>query len=80
MKVLTEMGSKPEETMAKYGNNPQFRELLTEFNGMMGNHFNALADDKKAEEEKKQKEEEKKMQDDPVMQILNSDEEVKNIL
>ena len=49
MKVLTEMGSKPEETMQKYGQNPQFRELLMEFSALCGNHFNNLADQKKAE-------------------------------
>ena len=60
MKVLTEMGSKPQETMQKYGNNPEFKELLLEFSALTGNHFNEIADRKK-------KEEEKKMQDDPVM-------------
>jgi len=61
MKILTEeMAQKPEETMQKYGQNPQFKELLMEFSALCGNHFNDLAD-------KKKKEEEKKVQDDPVM-------------
>jgi hypothetical protein len=47
------MGSKPEETMQKYGNNPEFKELLLEFSALCGNHFNKIAEEKKAEEEKK---------------------------
>lgn len=39
MKVLTEMGSKPDETMQKYGNNPQFREIIMEWSQLMGTHF-----------------------------------------
>lgn len=73
MKVLTEMGSKPQETMQKYGNNPQFKEILVEFSALCGNHFTNLADEKK-------KEEEKKAQDDPVMKIINTDPQVKEIL
>ena len=63
MKILTDMGSKPQETMQKYGQNPEFKELLLEFSALCGNHFNALADEKKAEEEKK-------MEDDPTMKII----------
>ena len=59
--------------MQKYGNNPQFRELLMEFSALTGNHFEDLAD-------KKKKEEEKKMENDPVMQTINNDPEVKAIL
>lgn len=40
---------------------------------MMGSHFEDLGD-------KKQKEEEEKIQNDPVMQIINNDENVKAIL
>ena len=72
MKILTEMGQKPEETMQKHGQNPQFRELLLEFSALTGGHFNELADKKKAEEEKK-------MADDPITQIINNDPEVKAI-
>ena len=73
MKVLTEMGSKPQETMQKYGNNPEFKELLMEFSAMMGTHFNELADTKKAEEEKK-------LENDPAMIAIKTDPEVKAIL
>ena len=66
MKVLTEMGSKPQETMQKYGNNPEFKELLMEFSAMMGTHFNDLADTKKAEEEKK-------LENDPAMIAIKTD-------
>lgn len=53
MKILQEMGSKPEETMQKYGHNPEFKELLLEFSALTGSHFNEIADKKKQEEEKK---------------------------
>lgn len=59
--------------MQKYGNNPEFRTILEEFSKMMGSHFEDLGD-------KKQKEEEEKIQNDPVMQIINNDENVKAIL
>ena len=60
MKVLTEMGSKPEETIKKYGDNPQFRELIKEWTELMGGHFEEIG-------QKKQKEEEEKMKNDPAM-------------
>jgi phage portal protein BeeE len=41
--------------MQKYGNNPQFRELMQEFSLLMGNHFEEIADKKKQEEEEKKK-------------------------
>lgn len=66
MKILQEMGSKPDETMQKYGNNPEFKELLLEFSSLTGTHFTQIADKKKEEEEKK-------MQDDPVMKTINTD-------
>jgi len=44
MQAFTEMGSKPQETMQKYGNNPEFKELLMEFSALMGGHFNSVAD------------------------------------
>ena len=37
--------------MKKYGQNPEFRELMMEFSKMMGSHFENLADKKKDEEE-----------------------------
>ena len=42
--------------MQKYGNNPEFRELMIEFSKLMGGHFEELAD-KKAEEAKKEEQE-----------------------
>ena len=39
--------------MQKYGNNPQFKELLMEFSALCGNHFENIAEEKKQEEEKK---------------------------
>lgn len=73
MAVMSEFGKNPQETMAKYGNNPEFRGILEEFSKMMGQHFDELGD-------QKQKQEEEKMQSDPVMQIINTDENVKRIL
>ena len=73
MQAFQEMGSKPQETMQKYGNDPKFKELLMEFSSLMGTHFNDTA-------EKKQKEEEAKMQNDPVMKTINEDPQVKAIL
>lgn len=39
MQAFQEMGTKPQETMQKYGNDPMFKELLLEFSALMGNHF-----------------------------------------
>eukprot|EP00347_Sterkiella_histriomuscorum_P016908 403351390 len=73
MAAMSEFGKNPQETMQKYGGNPEFRTILEEFSKMMGQHFEDLGD-------KKQKEEEEKIQNDPVMQIINNDEQVKTIL
>ena len=67
------MGSKPQETMQKYGNDPKFKELLMEFSALMGNHFTDTA-------EKQKKIEEEKMKNDPVMKTINEDPQVKAIL
>jgi hypothetical protein len=37
--------------MKKYGNNPQFRELMEEFSKLMGSHFEEIGDKKAKEEE-----------------------------
>jgi len=37
------MQTKPKEVMEKYGNNLEFKELLTEFSKIMGDHFENLA-------------------------------------
>lgn len=81
------MGKNPKETMEKYGNNPEFREIMTEFTKLMGGHFESIAETKKKEEEQKQKEEEQKqkelaeqMKNDPVHQIIETDPKVKEFL
>ena len=66
MAALTEFGQNPKEAMTKYGNNPEFRELMMEFSKMMGTHFTSIADTKAKEEEEKKKEEEDKLKNDPV--------------
>ena len=59
--------------MKKYGGNPEFREIMEEFSKLMGTHFEDVAD-------KKAKEEEEKKNSDPVMKIIETDEQVKAIL
>ena len=56
--------------MLKYGNNPEFRDILQEFSQFMGHHFENVADLKKAEEETKKKAEEEAMKNDPVYQTI----------
>jgi arsenate reductase-like glutaredoxin family protein len=56
MAAMSEFGQNPKEAMQKYGNNPEFRELMIEFSKLMGGHFEELAD-KKAEEAKKEEQE-----------------------
>ena len=51
MQAFTEFGKNPKEAMKKYGNNPEFRELMMEFSGFMGDHFGTVADKKAAEAE-----------------------------
>lgn len=66
MAALTEFGNNPKEAMQKYGNSPEFRELMQEFSEVMGTHFTGIAD-KKAAEQKKQEEE---IKSDPVYQTI----------
>ena len=63
---MSEFGKDPKGAMEKYGNNPEFRELMSEFSALMGNHFESVADKKKAEEEEKKKEQEEELKKDPV--------------
>ena len=70
MQIFQEMGSNPKETIAKYGNSPEFREFMQEFSKLMGTHFESVADAKKKEEEEKRKEEEEKLKNDPVYQTI----------
>ena len=55
MAALKEMGEDPKKAMEKYGNNPEFRDIMMEFSAFMGNHFETVADKKKEEEEQKRK-------------------------
>ena len=66
--------------MLKYGNNPEFRDILQEFSQFMGHHFQNVADLKKAEEEAKKKAEEEAMKNDPVYQTIQTDNQVKEYL
>lgn len=66
--------------MAKYGNNPEFRELMVEFSALMGSHFESVADKKKKEEEEKRKKEEEEMKKDPVYNTIQTDPMVKQFL
>ena len=38
------MQKNPKEAMAKYGGNPEFREMMIEFSKIMGDHFEKLSD------------------------------------
>ena len=67
------MGKNPDETIKKYGDNPNFRALLKDWSELMGGHFTEIG-------EKKQKEEEEKMKNDPAMQAINHDPQVKAIM
>lgn len=55
MAAMSEFGKNPKEAMEKYGNNPEFRELMAEFSSLMGNHFESVADKKAQEEEEKKR-------------------------
>ena len=64
------MGENPKEAMQKYGQDPQFRELMQEFSLLMGSHFEEVADKKKKEEEDKKKAEEEEIKKDPVYKTI----------
>lgn len=51
MQIFDEFGKNPKECMEKYGGNPEFREIMMEFSGFMGDHFGTVADKKAAEAE-----------------------------
>ena len=67
-KVIDMMAKDPKKAMETYKDNKEFTQLLLEFSGIMGNHFDNVAA-KEAEEN-----------EDPVMKTINTDEEVKKIL
>ena len=54
MQIFQQMGTDPTGTIQKYGNKPQFKDLLAEFSSLMGDHFMTVG--KKLEEEKKEEE------------------------
>ena len=56
--------------MQKYGQSAKFREFLQEFSGLMGTHFEEVADKKKKEEEEKKRQEEELMKSDPIYKII----------
>lgn len=53
MAAMKHMGENPKEAMEKYGNNPEFREIMEEFSTFMGSHFESVADTKAKENEEK---------------------------
>jgi len=67
------MGKDPKGAMEKYGHNPQFREILQEFSQAMAANFENLAE-KEAEKKKEE------MKNDPIMKIIDTDPQVKEIL
>ena len=52
MMALNEFGKDPKAAMAKYGSNPEFRDFMQDLCGVMGTHFETMAE--KEEEKKKQ--------------------------
>ena len=44
MAAFAEFQTNPQEAARKYGDNPEMKEFIQEFSGMMGNHFTSLAD------------------------------------
>ena len=60
------MGKNPQKAMELYGKNPEFKEIMMEFAGLMGTHFEGLG--------------QVKAQDDPAMEAINKDPEVQAIL
>ena len=59
--------------MQKYGSNVKFREFLLEFSGLMGQHFDDVADKKTTEEEERKRKEEEMMNNDPVYKVIQTD-------
>ena len=70
----------PKAAHAKYGQSPEMREFMQEFSGLMGSHFEDIAEKEKAEAEKKKKEQEDAMKSDPVYQKIQTDPQVKAAL
>lgn len=70
---MQEFGSNPKEAMAKYGSNPEFRQLMMEFSALMGDHFTSTADKLAAEEKAKKEKEEEELKKDPVYKTIQED-------
>ena len=46
MACLSELGKNPKEAMAKFGGDPEFREVMNELSKLMGSNFESVADKK----------------------------------
>lgn len=46
MAAFAEFGKNPQEAQKKYGSNPEFADMMKEFSGLMGTHFDELGEKK----------------------------------
>ena len=53
--IIGEFGKNPIEAMIKYGHVPEFKQIMEDFSGLMGKHFDDVADKKKKEAEEEEK-------------------------
>lgn len=67
---MQEFGTDPKGAMAKYGQDPEFRQLMIEFSALMGDHFTSTADKIAAEEKAKKEKEEEELKKDPVFKTI----------
>ena len=72
------MQTKPQEAMRKYGNNPEFQELLLEFSKIMGSHFEIMA--QKAATEEQQKNNAPALPKDPKAEEYLMDPKVRSVV
>ena len=81
-KAMEEMQKDPKAASAKYANDPEIKEFLREFMGLMGDHFGNLADeaDKKAQEAAPAQAAAAGPMADPQVQAIMSDPEFMPIL
>jgi len=66
--------------MKKYGHVPEFKQIMEDFSGLMGKHFDDVADKKKREAEEEERKRQEAIKNDPVAQIIENDARVKEIL
>ncbi len=52
--------------MKKYGHVPEFKQIMEDFSGLMGKHFDDVADKKKKEAEEEEKKRIEAIKNDPV--------------